>query len=231
MKPLLESLRLWSAIPLLALLWLLFPDRSSRDEGLLRLAAAPAAQREGSAWRPVRMLTVDDMGMSPALAGQNPDSSYAERFTDNARRTLGSLVPAEPPFAAVQSPLGRQMPDDLDESARRFGLPSENVTQPIDFGRRGWLADTVKAAERNAAAEDSQLFPDLSGVLDTHVFGGNEGFLGRSSGFTRESGTDLFGDEDATDADLFRRSPGMTERDNGAAAPDFGLFDAQRGMQ
>jgi hypothetical protein len=216
----------WRILPLVALGWLLLPDRTDPDRGILRLASA-GGHIDAAAWHPAAMHALSDLHVIPVVGAQSPDMSVSDQLTDNARRTLGSIMPKDSALPFSLPPSERGAAANLDQPSGLLDFPAEESAPQFGLSRPGWLAERVQAAGEGAVEANRPSFPDFSDILETHVFGDNQGFLDRSDGTGRRADAGVFDDQD----DRLFQSPGTTEKSGGEGPADLGLFKSPEGLQ
>ena len=213
-------------VPALALVYLMLPDRTYVDAGLAHLAGNSAGEQRDADWKPVQMHTLSDIGIVPVAAQWNANAVLSGGADGGARPVYRSFVPDKSGLDEGLPPPVRRSTAPVADTPGLLDFSEEADDAQIDFRKRGWLAESVLAAERDAETLSTRMFSDLAGALNTDVFGRNDRMFGSPVESRSGFGPEPFEAEDANDDFLVQR-PGMLD-DADPSSTDSGLFSVGR---
>lgn len=189
------------ALSALALGYVLLPDPVRNDPGLLRLAGHAARERAPDEWEPVRMHALANRAAWPVAPETDAPALVSDLPTRGSRAVSRAFAKETADVPAGAAPSARRYPStDAAELPGLFSFETDDDIPRPDIGRRGWLGEAIRAADRAAETMESTVAPDVSGVLGNSVFGKSAAPSGGRT-WSDAPWTSPFDEDDA----LFRR--------------------------
>jgi len=224
-----EYRHLWYLVPAFVLVYFMLPEHAYHDAGLERLAGAVTENQNRTEWSAVQMHALSDIWMAPSSTRRSANDILSGNLPADAVPGYRSFMLDEKALEDGHSQPARRVVEPAAGDSALFSFSDEESSPKVDFGRRGWLAESVLAAESEMEAFSQQVSPDLFDAVETDVFGRNHGLFDRSVEPSDDFWTGLFYEKDRDD-DFPVQRRGIQE-DTGESVSDSPLFSTGRSLQ